>query len=67
MSTRKQYLKNKKKRRPPKRRRCLIPLIVFLVLILCSGIGFLVWHYLRSRPIPEDTVRNYFSLLNDGD
>ena len=67
MSTRKQYLKNKKKRRPPKRRRWLIPLIVFLVLILCSGIGFLVWHYLRSRPIPEDTVRNYFSLLNDGD
>lgn len=67
MSTRKQYLKNKKKRRPPKRRRWLIPLIIFLVLILCSGIGFLVWHYLRSRPIPEDTVRNYFSLLNDGD
>ena len=26
-----------------------------------------MWHYLRSRPIPEDTVRNYFSLLNDGD
>ena len=67
MSTRKQYLKNKKKRRPPKRRRWLIPLIIFLVLILCSGIGFLVWHYLHSRPIPEDTVRNYFSLLNDGD
>ena len=67
MSTRKQYLKNKKKRRPSKRRRWLIPLIIFLVLILCSGIGFLVWHYLRSRPIPEDTVRNYFSLLNDGD
>ncbi len=67
MSTRKQYLKNKKKRRPPRRRRWLIPLIILLVLILCSGIGFLVWHYLRNRPVPEDTVRNYFSLLNSGD
>lgn len=67
MSTRKQYLKNKKKKRPPRRRKWLIPLITFLVLILSSGIGFLVWRYLLNRPVPEDTVRNYFSLLNNGD
>lgn len=67
MGTRKQYLKNKKKRRPSRRRRWLIPLIILLVLLLCSGIGFFLWHYLRSRPTPEDTLRSYFSLLNSGD
>ena len=67
MSTRKQYLKKKRKRRPPRRRRWLIPLIILLILLLCAGAGFLIWNFLRSRPVPEDTLRSYFSMLNDGD
>ena len=67
MSTRKEYLKRKKKRRPPQRRKWLIPLIILLVLVLCAGAGLLIWYFLRSRPVPEDTLRSYFSMLSDGD
>ena len=63
--TRKQYLK-KKKRRAPHPRRWLIPLIIILAVLLCAGISFFVWWMLSRRPVPEDTVKEYFSLLNDG-
>ena len=63
--TRKQYLK-KKKKRAPHPRRWLIPLIIILAVLLCAGISFFVWWMLSRRPVPEDTVKEYFSLLNDG-
>lgn len=65
--TRKQYLKKKKRRRPSRRRRWLIPVSIILILALCAGIGFLLWYLISERPVPEDTIRRYFSLLNDKD
>ena len=65
--TRKQYLKKKKRRRPSRRRKWLIPVSIILILALCAGIGFLLWYLISGRPVPEDTIRRYFSLLNDKD
>ena len=65
--TRKQYLKKKKRRRPSRRRRWLIPVSIILILALCAGIGFLLWYLISGRPVSEDTIRRYFSLLNDKD
>ena len=65
--TRKQYLKKKKRRRPSRRRRWLIPVSIILILALCAGIGFLLWYLISGRPVPEDAIRRYFSLLNDKD
>ena len=62
--TRKQYLK-KKRKSTPRRRGWLIPVIIVLAVLLCAGIGLFAWWMLRNRPAPEDTVRNYFSLLSE--
>ena len=62
--TRKQYLK-KKRKSTSRRRGWLVPLIIVLVVLLCAGIGVFAWWILRNRPAPEDTVRNYFSLLSE--
>ena len=62
--TRKQYLK-KKRKSTPRRRGWLIPVIIVLAVLLCTGIGLFAWWMLRNRPAPEDTVRNYFSLLSE--
>lgn len=60
-------MKKKKRRRPSRRRRWLIPVSIILILALCAGIGFLLWYLISERPVPEDTIRRYFSLLNDKD
>lgn len=62
METRREQLKRRRKTGSPK---WLIPVAVAAgVLVLMAG-GLAIWHTVKNRAVPEDTVKEYFTLLND--
>lgn len=67
MTTRKEHLRKRKGRRRGKRRVTLVICVSVGVVFLCAAAGFLVWNIFLNRPAAEDTVREYFDLLNAGE
>ncbi|HIV52324.1 MAG TPA: hypothetical protein H9748_02395, partial [Candidatus Mediterraneibacter norwichensis] len=40
---------------------------VIAAVAACAAGGVIIWNVLGSRPVAEDTVREYFDCLNQGD
>lgn len=67
MTTRKEHLRKRKGRRRGNRRVTLVICVSVGAVFLCAAAGFLVWNIFLNRPAAEDTVREYFDLLNAGE
>lgn len=67
MTTRKEHLRKRKGRRRGNHRVALIIGVSAGVVFLCAAAGILVWNIFLNRPAAEDTVREYFELLNVGE
>lgn len=67
MTTRKEHLRKRKGRRRGNRRVTLVICVSVGAVFLCAAAGILVWNIFLNRPAAEDTVREYFDLLNAGE
>ena len=64
MASRKEYRK-KKRGRDSGKRKWLIPAIIAVCLLAIAAAGLIIW-IMQGRVTPEETVKRYFSLLNQG-
>lgn len=67
MTTRKEHLRKRKGRRRGNHRVALVICVSVGAVFLCAAAGILVWNIFLNRPAAEDTVREYFDLLNAGE
>ncbi|XCP85658.1 penicillin-binding transpeptidase domain-containing protein [Roseburia hominis] len=52
-------------RRTGSKRKWLIAAIIFMGIVVCAEIVFMIWSYRKDRPTPEDALTKYFSLLSE--
>lgn len=61
------HRRNRRQQRKPGRKRWVVPVVVLVVLLVAFACVFLAWAMMQAKVSPENTVKNYFTLLNKGE